>query len=147
MKSPSISCRWGEDENPAYKEGKTVLNISEILTATSGQWIQGDVNALVKGFSIDTRTLRPGDLFVGLKGEHCADQRLAGDANGQDRAFPQEPSWNGRPPMMSAEDRPIKKRVMLGDEAFDPHGYPAPWRGDAEKEAPLCTREQTCTRS
>lgn len=41
-----------------------------ILKATGGELLQGDPETAVAGFSIDTRTLQPGQFFVPLPGEH-----------------------------------------------------------------------------
>lgn len=49
--------------------GKTALfEISEIASAASGK-VYGDVSGSVSGISTDSRTARPGELFVALKGE------------------------------------------------------------------------------
>jgi UDP-N-acetylmuramoyl-tripeptide--D-alanyl-D-alanine ligase len=50
-------------------ETTPVLSAGEILKATGGSLIRGSSQWLCRGLSIDTRTLRPGNLFVALKGE------------------------------------------------------------------------------
>ena len=46
-----------------------MFKITEVLEATEGRLIQGDPNlVMVEGISTDTRTLKPGELFVALKG-------------------------------------------------------------------------------
>lgn len=44
------------------------LGWEELITGISGRLIQGDLGRKAAGISTDTRTLRPGDLFVALKG-------------------------------------------------------------------------------
>ncbi|UNC92878.1 UDP-N-acetylmuramoyl-tripeptide--D-alanyl-D-alanine ligase [Candidatus Contubernalis alkaliaceticus] len=46
------------------------LTIEEILKVTKGELLQGNVSRPPTGFSIDTRTLKSGEFFVALKGEH-----------------------------------------------------------------------------
>lgn len=46
------------------------LFVSEILEATGGRLLRGEERARVRSFSTDTRTLRPKDLFIALKGPH-----------------------------------------------------------------------------
>lgn len=44
--------------------------IKELLTLTSGKLISGQPNIKVKGISVDTRTLKKGELFIALKGKN-----------------------------------------------------------------------------
>lgn len=45
------------------------LSVQEILEATEGRLLRGEPSQLTRSFSTDTRTLRPGDLFIPLKGK------------------------------------------------------------------------------
>ncbi len=45
------------------------LTLSEIAGITGGQLLGGDPDAAVSSYSIDTRTLAPGALFVALQAE------------------------------------------------------------------------------
>jgi UDP-N-acetylmuramoyl-tripeptide--D-alanyl-D-alanine ligase len=45
------------------------LSAAEIAAATGGRLLSGDAARRVERWSIDTRTLRPGDLFVAIRGE------------------------------------------------------------------------------
>lgn len=45
------------------------LNFEEILKVTGGELLQGDTTVPLAGFSIDTRTLKEGEVFTALKGE------------------------------------------------------------------------------
>ncbi len=51
-----------------------------ILEATGGKLLQGDPGVAVSGFSIDTRTLQPGQFFVPLPGEHSDGHRHVSEA-------------------------------------------------------------------
>ncbi len=43
--------------------------IADLLGAVGGRLLAGDAAAMVPGVSIDTRTLKPGDLFVAIRGD------------------------------------------------------------------------------
>ena len=45
------------------------MNIKEILEVTGGELINGDETLIIEDFSKDTRTIKQGDLYVGIKGE------------------------------------------------------------------------------
>jgi UDP-N-acetylmuramoyl-tripeptide--D-alanyl-D-alanine ligase len=45
------------------------LSAAEIAAATGGRLVTGDAARRVERWSIDTRTLQPGDLFVAIRGE------------------------------------------------------------------------------
>ncbi|MFN3477572.1 MAG: UDP-N-acetylmuramoyl-tripeptide--D-alanyl-D-alanine ligase, partial [Candidatus Methylomirabilales bacterium] len=45
------------------------LSVQEILEATEGRLLRGEPSRLIRSFSTDTRTLKPGDLFIPLKGK------------------------------------------------------------------------------
>ncbi|MFQ5656696.1 MAG: UDP-N-acetylmuramoyl-tripeptide--D-alanyl-D-alanine ligase [Candidatus Methylomirabilales bacterium] len=45
------------------------LTVKEIVAATKGTLIAGEPDRGVRSFSTDTRTLKPGDLFIALKGK------------------------------------------------------------------------------
>ena len=45
------------------------LSAAEIAAATGGRLLSGDAERRVERWSIDTRTLRPGDLFVAIHGD------------------------------------------------------------------------------
>jgi len=46
-----------------------VITGKEILQVTGGTALRGNIDAVAGGFSIDTRTLKPGEWFVPFKGE------------------------------------------------------------------------------
>jgi len=45
------------------------LSVKEILEATGGRLLQGEPSRRIGSFSTDSRTLKPGDLFIALKGK------------------------------------------------------------------------------
>ena len=47
-----------------------MFKVSELLNATNGKLISGNKGAVVKGISIDSRTIKPGEAFIALKGNN-----------------------------------------------------------------------------
>lgn len=45
-----------------------MLKIHEIISATKGLLIRGDLNGYISGVSIDSRTIRSGDIFIAIEG-------------------------------------------------------------------------------
>ena len=45
-----------------------IFTVKEILEATGGRLIRGEDSAVVQGVSIDTRTIRPSELFIAVPG-------------------------------------------------------------------------------
>ena len=45
------------------------MKIEEILNATKGKLICGDINEKCKNFKRDTREIENGDVYIALKGE------------------------------------------------------------------------------
>ncbi len=45
------------------------LNIKKILDVTKGKMLTGDENFICKDFSKDTRIIKKGDTYIGIKGE------------------------------------------------------------------------------
>jgi UDP-N-acetylmuramoyl-tripeptide--D-alanyl-D-alanine ligase len=45
------------------------ITAREINDAVAGQWVRGDPEAVLKGLSTDSRTVKPGELFWALEGE------------------------------------------------------------------------------
>ncbi|HEX9776265.1 MAG TPA: UDP-N-acetylmuramoyl-tripeptide--D-alanyl-D-alanine ligase [Actinomycetota bacterium] len=56
------------------------LTLKEVAGACGGRLAGADPDRLVRGISIDSRTLREGDLFVALRGEHADGHRFVADA-------------------------------------------------------------------
>ncbi len=56
------------------------LSAQEIAQATGGLLIDGSPEALCDGVSIDSRTIRPGQLFVPLRGSRCDGHEFIADA-------------------------------------------------------------------
>jgi len=63
------------------------FTITDILKITGGELFAGAEETPVKGFSIDSRTIKPGDIFIAVKGEHFdghdfMDQAISRGASG-----------------------------------------------------------------
>ncbi len=56
------------------------LKIQEILQATGGTLLKGDLNAQVKSVSIDSRTANEGDMFLAIQGEFLDGHGFIGQA-------------------------------------------------------------------
>ena len=46
------------------------MKIKEIIQATNGKLIQGNEETEIKEFCKDTRIIKPGDTYIGIKGEN-----------------------------------------------------------------------------
>ena len=62
------------------------LKIEDILKCTDGKLIIGDINKECKNYSRDTRTIKEGDTYIGIKGENFDGSNFWEDAfkNGAD---------------------------------------------------------------
>jgi UDP-N-acetylmuramoyl-tripeptide--D-alanyl-D-alanine ligase len=58
------------------------LSLGDAAAACGGRLEAGDPDVTVTGVAVDSRTLRPGDLFVGLRGATFDGDDFAGDALG-----------------------------------------------------------------
>ena len=62
---------------------KQVLTAAMVAGAAGGELVTGDPAYVVDGFSIDSRTLRPGDLFFAIRGERFDGHAFVNDALGR----------------------------------------------------------------
>jgi UDP-N-acetylmuramoyl-tripeptide--D-alanyl-D-alanine ligase len=61
-----------------------ILLLEEVLKATGGRLIQGGMDLFFQGVSTDSRTLREGELFVALRGDHFDGHNYAMEAFAKD---------------------------------------------------------------
>ena len=47
-----------------------MFKVNELLKATGGRLINGRENTVIKGISIDSRTVRKGEAFIAIKGSN-----------------------------------------------------------------------------
>ena len=59
---------------------KINLTVEEMLKATKGILIKGNLKDVVNSVSIDSRTIKPEDLFIPLKGEKFDGHDFINDA-------------------------------------------------------------------
>lgn len=62
------------------------LQIKDILNATGGELIAGSPDVEITGFSTDSRTISPGNLFIALQGEKHDGYSFLGEALGKGAA-------------------------------------------------------------
>ena len=56
------------------------LTVKEIVDATKGEPWRLSLSQKVKGISVDSRTIKKGELFIALKGEEHDGHRFVGEA-------------------------------------------------------------------
>ena len=56
------------------------LSLAQVARGTDGVLLRGEAESVVESFSIDTRTLKPGDLFFALVGPHHDAHRFVPEA-------------------------------------------------------------------
>ncbi len=56
------------------------LCVNEIVEATKGRLVNGDKSLSIKGISIDSRSIKKGDLFIAIKGERFDGHDFINDA-------------------------------------------------------------------
>lgn len=57
-----------------------ILSLKEIIDATGGKLLSGDINSTISGISTDSRTIKEGELFIPLKGENFDGEMFIEDA-------------------------------------------------------------------
>lgn len=57
-----------------------MFTLREIVKATRGKLIHGDGSVKIRGVSINSRTVKKGDLFIAIKGKHFDGHRFINDA-------------------------------------------------------------------
>lgn len=61
-------------------DNKKELIVEDIVELCNGELICGDENIVLKNFCQDTRQIKPGDVYVGIKGEHHNGNEIYEDA-------------------------------------------------------------------
>ncbi len=56
------------------------LYVNEVIKATKGQLVKGDQNFRIKSISIDSRSIKKGDLFIAIKGDNFDGHDFIGNA-------------------------------------------------------------------
>lgn len=85
------------------------LKISDILSVINGRLIQGDVDVIFTGVSTDTRSIKPGDLFIALIGENTnghiyAESAISSGAAGIIVSEPDFACSSSAAPIIAVED-------------------------------------------
>ncbi len=56
------------------------LYVNEVIKATKGKLVKGDQNFSIKGISINSRSIKKGDLFIAIKGDNFDGHKFIGNA-------------------------------------------------------------------
>ncbi|MBC8318627.1 MAG: UDP-N-acetylmuramoyl-tripeptide--D-alanyl-D-alanine ligase [Desulfobulbaceae bacterium] len=66
--------------NGVSMDKKVSWTVSQVLLATNGRFVSGETETAFRAISTDTRTLKPGDLFVALSGDRFDGQHFLEEA-------------------------------------------------------------------
>lgn len=92
--------------------------ISEVAAAVVGAEIRGDASPRVSGFSTDSRTIKPGEVFIALRGENFDGHAYIDDVAAKGAAAAVvERAWSGRAdiPLIVTDD-PLKAFGQIARE-------------------------------
>lgn len=95
-------------------EGLALFSVSEILEATGGRLLRGESRRPVSGVSIDSRTIRPGELFVAIRGERFDGHRFVYDALGRGACGVMVNISGHRIPTRPEEEALFSDKVLIG---------------------------------
>ncbi len=90
-----------------------VLQFKDVLDSTGAQLVRGDVGSLIAGVSTDTRTLRPRELFLALRGPNF-------DGN----SFAARAAELGAGGLLLREAHGLEAARLSGDAPVAVHGSP-----------------------
>ena len=96
------------------------LTALSVAAATGGRLVAGHAAREIRGFSIDSRSLAPGDLFFAIRGERFDGHRFIGAALGAgacgvvvDEISAAPPQGRGDPPVVIAVDDTVRALQAL----------------------------------
>ena len=125
--SHRASDRTGKDDHvdPAGRGSDRVegmrLTALGVTEAMGGSLVAGHTSSEIRGFSIDSRSLTPGDLFFAIRGERFDGHRFIGAALGAgacgvvlDNPAAAPPQGPGAPPVVIAVDDTVRALQALG---------------------------------
>jgi len=93
---------------------ETLFTATEIVSATGGRLIRGDPAQTVPGLSIDSRTIRPGELFLAIRGERFDGHQFVYDALGRGACGVVVNVSAHRIPKTSEEEALLRGKILVG---------------------------------
>jgi UDP-N-acetylmuramoyl-tripeptide--D-alanyl-D-alanine ligase len=93
---------------------ETLFTAAEILSATGGRLMRGDPAQAVSGISIDSRTIRPGNLFIAIKGERFDGHRFVYEALERGACGVLVNVSSHRIPNTAEEETLLRDKILIG---------------------------------
>ena len=91
-----------------------MFTLIEIASATGGRLLRGEPSTVVSGVSIDSRTIRPGELFVAIKGDRFDGHEYIYDALRRGACGAVVDVARYRMPDTAAEEALLRGRILVG---------------------------------
>ena len=93
---------------------ETLFTATEIVSATGGRLMRGDPAQTVPGLSIDSRTIRPGQLFLAIRGERFDGHQFVYDALGRGACGVVVNVSVHRIPKTAEEEALLRGKILIG---------------------------------
>jgi UDP-N-acetylmuramoyl-tripeptide--D-alanyl-D-alanine ligase len=93
---------------------ETLFTATEIVSATGGRLMRGDPAQTVPGLSIDSRTIRPGELFLAIRGERFDGHQFVYDALGRGACGVVVNVSSHRIPKTPEEEALLRGKILVG---------------------------------
>ena len=91
-----------------------LFTADEILSATGGRLMRGHPSQVVSGISIDSRTIKAGELFIALKGERFDGHRFIYEALGRGACGVLVNVSSHRIPKTAEEESLLRDKILIG---------------------------------
>jgi len=93
---------------------ETLFTAAEIVSATGGRLMRGEPTQGVPGLSIDSRTLRPGELFLAIRGDRFDGHQFVYDALGRGACGVVVSVSAHRIPKTAEEETLLRGKILIG---------------------------------
>jgi len=93
---------------------ETLFTAAEIVSATGGRLMRGEPSQGVPGLSIDSRTIRPGELFLAIRGERFDGHQFVYDALGRGACGVVVNVSAHRIPKTAEEETLLRGKILIG---------------------------------
>ena len=91
-----------------------MFTATEVLSATGGRLIRGNPTQGISGLATDSRTIRPGELFVAIKGERFDGHKFIYDAMNRGGIGAVVNVSGHLMPETSEEEELLRNRILIG---------------------------------